>query len=96
MKRTGLTILLAALFILLVSASVPAGETADMKSPESIFSAEFEGGKLYHSGEIRVVELTGNYRQMGRASAITSSTGARRDDACVKRLANNPSSPLSS
>jgi len=31
-----------------------------------IFSAEFEGGKLCRSGEIRVVELTGNYRQMGQ------------------------------
>lgn len=47
MKRTGLTILLVALLILSVSGSVPAGETADMKSPELIFSAEFEGGKLY-------------------------------------------------
>jgi len=66
MKRTGLIILLAVLLILSVSGSVPAGETAGMKSPKLIFSAEFEGGKLYRSGEIRVVELTGNYRQMGR------------------------------
>ncbi len=66
MKRTGLTILLAVLLILSASGSVPAGETADMKSPELIFSAEIEGGKLYRSGEIRVVELNGNYRQMGR------------------------------
>ncbi len=31
MKRTGLTMLLAVLFILSVSGSVPAGETADTK-----------------------------------------------------------------
>jgi len=31
-----------------------------------IFKVEFEGGKLYRSGEIRVVERNSNYRQMGR------------------------------
>jgi hypothetical protein len=30
------------------------------------FQKSFEGGKLYRIGEVRVLELTGNYRQMGR------------------------------
>lgn len=30
------------------------------------FIAEFEGGKLYKAGEVSVLELKGNYRQMGR------------------------------
>ena len=30
------------------------------------FISEFEGGKLYKAGEVSVLELKGNYRQMGR------------------------------
>ena len=29
-------------------------------------AAEFEGGKLYYAGKFRIVELSGDYRQMGR------------------------------
>ena len=30
------------------------------------YQSSFEGGCLYRAGEVRVVELTGSYRQMGR------------------------------
>lgn len=38
-----------------------AASAADLKPVE-----EFEGGKLYRAGEVRVLEMNGTYRQMGR------------------------------
>jgi hypothetical protein len=38
-----------------------AASAAELKSV-----AEFEGGKLYRAGDVRVLEMNGNYRQMGR------------------------------
>lgn len=66
MRRTWLKILLAPLFILLAVGFLQAAETADSQGQELKYSAEFEGGKLYRAGRISVVELIGNYRQMGR------------------------------
>jgi len=66
MRRTWLKILLAPLFILLAVGFLQAGETADSKGEGLKYSAEFEGGKLYRAGLVSVLELTGNYRQMGR------------------------------
>ena len=66
MYRISLAILLATLLVLLVVGSAGAGETADVTDTGLKFSAGFEGGKLYRAGKINVVELRGNYRQMGR------------------------------
>jgi hypothetical protein len=44
----------------------PPAETAVVKAGGLVLTAEFEGGKLHRTGEVRVLELTGNYRQMGR------------------------------
>jgi hypothetical protein len=66
MRRTWLKILLAPLFILLAVGFLQAAETADSKGQGLKYSAEFEGGKLYRAGRINVVELIGNYHQMGR------------------------------
>ncbi|MGV8057544.1 MAG: C45 family autoproteolytic acyltransferase/hydrolase [Smithellaceae bacterium] len=41
--------------------ALPVFAAQEMKHQES-----FEGGNLYRVGEVRVLELTGNYRQMGR------------------------------
>ncbi len=44
----------------------PPLETAVVQAGELTAVAAFEGGKLYRAGEVRVLELTGSYRQMGR------------------------------
>lgn len=44
----------------------PPPETAVVQAGELTAVAAFEGGKLYGAGEVRVLELTGSYRQMGR------------------------------
>ena len=41
--------------------ALPVFAAQEMKHQKS-----FEGGNLYRAGEVRVLELTGNYRQMGR------------------------------
>lgn len=66
MRRTWLKILLALLFTLLAVGFLQAKETADSQGQGLKYSSEFEGGKLYRAGRISVVELIGNYRQMGR------------------------------
>jgi hypothetical protein len=66
MKRTGLTFLIALLLLLSTSSYVWAKETTDTNSSGLKLSAEFEGGKLYRFGKISVVELNGNYREIGR------------------------------
>jgi len=66
MRRTWLKILLATSFALLAVGFLQAMEKADSKGQELKCSAEFEGGKLYRAGQVSVLELTGNYRQMGR------------------------------
>jgi hypothetical protein len=70
MRRTWLKILLAPSFILLAVGFLQAMETADSKGHKLKYSAEFEGGKLYRAGQVSVLELTGNYRQMGRQYGI--------------------------
>lgn len=44
----------------------PPPETTVVQAGELTAVASFEGGKLYRAGEVRVLELTGSYRQMGR------------------------------
>lgn len=55
------------LWICLLAAGVLAVEAAEAVPPARLeLAAQFEGGRLYRAGDIRVVELTGSYRQMGR------------------------------
>ncbi|MFA5400514.1 MAG: C45 family peptidase [Dehalococcoidia bacterium] len=63
MKSVLLVILLVFIFIgaACTSSAGTIGSDKDLK-----FIAEFEGGKLYKAGEVSVLELKGNYRQMGR------------------------------
>ncbi len=66
MKKTGWNIFLAAFVVLCVSGLTWAGDATTSAGPKLKGSAEFEGGKLYRAGKFSVVELTGDYRQMGR------------------------------
>lgn len=54
------SVLVAAVVLCALSA-FPASAAGDLK-----FQSSFEGGNLYRAGEVRVVELTGSYWQMGR------------------------------
>ena len=66
MKKTGLNILIAAFAVLCASGLTWAGDAGAAEDSKPKWSAEFEGGKLYRAGKFSVVELTGDYRQMGR------------------------------
>ncbi len=66
MKKRGQTILITALCLFMGSYAVAVAETSSASHSGLTFISKFEGGKLYRSGQIRVVELRGNYRQMGR------------------------------
>jgi hypothetical protein len=65
MKRTGVSIIIVFFLILSVCSSVQT-RSADETSQDLKFMAEYDGGELYRAGRISVVELSGNYRQMGR------------------------------
>jgi hypothetical protein len=77
MKRAGLAAMVAAIFVMLVGGSAGAGETAIVAGTGLKVSAEFEGGKLYRAGAISVVEMVGNYRQMGRQYGSLLSEGLK-------------------
>jgi hypothetical protein len=64
-KRNEMSIVIVFFLIIFVSVSVQARD-ADTKSPSLKFMEESGGGKLYRAGYVSVLELTGNYRQMGR------------------------------
>jgi hypothetical protein len=66
MKRKLFVILFAGMLTLLAYGYVSAKEPVDTRGTELKYVSEFEGGKLYRAGEVRVLELTGSYRQMGR------------------------------
>ncbi len=55
------------------------------------YQASFEGGHLYRAGEIRVVELTGSYRQIGRQyGALLKDDMQAMLSAIDKVFLNNP------
>ena len=66
MKRRSFIILFASLLTVLAYGSVPAKEPVDARGAGLKYGSAFEGGKLYSAGKFKVVELTGDYRQMGR------------------------------
>jgi hypothetical protein len=66
MKRKLFTVLLAGMLTILAYGSAPATEPVGTKDTALKYVSEFEGGKLYSAGKIKVVELRGDYRQMGR------------------------------
>jgi hypothetical protein len=51
--------------VISVAGSVKARD-ADVKSPDLNLMSEYDRGRLYRAGQVSVLELTGNYRQMGR------------------------------
>jgi len=66
MKRRLFFILFAGILTLLTCGYALTKEPVDTKGTGLKYVSEFEGGKLYRAGEVRVLELTGSYRQMGR------------------------------
>lgn len=52
---------LVSAILMSIALALPAFAAEEMK-----FQKSFGGGKLYRIGEVRVLELTGSYRQMGR------------------------------
>lgn len=64
-KRLGL-VWFAVMLILWISGVGLAGEQAGARNTGLKYVAEFEQGKFFKAGEVRVLVLTGNYRQMGR------------------------------
>jgi len=60
MKTVFSIIMTAGILMLLLGTQTVCAE------PPLVVAAEFEGGKLYRAGTVSVVELNGNYRQMGR------------------------------
>lgn len=65
MIRTYLAIIIVFFLILSVTGPVKTGN-AEEEGPDLQFMSQYDGGRLYRAGRISVVELTGNYRQMGR------------------------------
>lgn len=66
MMRRPFFIILAAISILLICGQAQAKEAGKEKIAGLKYVTEFEGGKLYTAGKIKIVELTGSYRGMGR------------------------------
>ena len=66
MKRRLLFILVTGLLTVLAYGYAPAKEPVEARGTVLKYGSTFEGGKLYSAGQIKVVELTGDYRQMGR------------------------------
>ena len=105
MKRKLFAVLLTGMLAVLAYGYAQAKEPVDTKGMALKYLAEFEGGKLYSAGKIKVVELTGGYRQMGRQygallkndiEAIHRTIGQvfvekRRD--VFRTLLNRPQSP---
>jgi hypothetical protein len=63
MKKILSCMCVAGIFIFLVFSYAAAAEGA---RTGLAYARQFEGGKLYTAGKIKVLELTGHYRQMGR------------------------------
>ncbi len=63
MKKILSVMLIACISIFLALFYATAGGAA---TAGLTYASQFEGGKLYTAGKIKVLELTGNYRQMGR------------------------------
>ena len=61
-----MSIAFAALIILSAPAYVSSEESAGAAGPGLKLVSEFEGGRLYRAGKISILELQGDYRQMGR------------------------------
>ncbi len=66
MKRWLFVVLFTGILTLLSYGYVLAKEPVDTRGTRLQYVSEFEGGKLYRAGQVRVLELTGSYRQMGR------------------------------
>ncbi|MCL4503903.1 MAG: C45 family autoproteolytic acyltransferase/hydrolase [Deltaproteobacteria bacterium] len=66
MKRKLFTVLLTGMLTILAHGYAPAKEPVDTKDTALKYLSDFKGGKLYRAGKIKVVELRGDYRQMGR------------------------------
>lgn len=66
MKKRLSVILFTGMLALLVCGYASATGPVDTQGTGLKYVTEFEGGKLYGAGTIKVVELTGSYRQMGR------------------------------
>jgi hypothetical protein len=66
MNKRPCVILCTVMLIFLTLGAGFAGDSVGAKSTELKYVAEFEGGKLFKAGAVSVLELNGNYRQMGR------------------------------
>ncbi len=66
MAKKSCAILLTVLFMFLTCCCASAKDPADSKPAGLKYVSAFDGGKLYSAGKIKVVELTGDYRRMGR------------------------------
>jgi hypothetical protein len=64
-KRLGI-VLCAVMLVVWTLGACFAGERAGAGNTELKYVAEFEGGKLFKAGDVSVLVLKGNYRQMGR------------------------------
>jgi hypothetical protein len=65
--RKGVLVLLLAFCLSILPGDTPGHANATGQSrPMMSLSAEFEGGRLYDAGGVKVLELSGTYRQMGR------------------------------
>ncbi|MBW2651091.1 MAG: hypothetical protein JRC66_08840, partial [Deltaproteobacteria bacterium] len=62
MKKSFLLIIIALLFFAGTSVAGAAQTTVQSSQPVSTF----EGGSLYKSGKLNILDLHGSYRQMGR------------------------------
>lgn len=63
MKKTLSVVMVTGILMFLVLSCAAA---KDVAGTGLVFVSQFEGGKLYTAGKFKVLELTGNYRQMGR------------------------------
>jgi hypothetical protein len=66
MNKRSAIVFFTVMLILLASETCLAGERAGVQNTGLKYVAEFEQGKFFKAGEVRVLVLTGNYRQMGR------------------------------
>lgn len=59
--------LLGTLVVIIIASFACTPSSGIVTSGEDLkFVSEFEGGKLYRTGDVSILELKGNYRQMGR------------------------------
>jgi len=65
-KNAALSLALVLFICVSITNATASEDTADTGRPELKQVAAFEAGKLYKTGAVSVLELIGNYRQMGR------------------------------